>query len=298
MKTITLHNGERAFSARLYGDDTAPLVVCLHGFPDNADSFRYQVDDFVSAGYQVLTPTMRGYEPSSITRESDYTIEAIAGDVIAWLDELQQSPVHLVGHDWGAVVAYMVAAQAPDRLLSLTTLAVPHPRRFIERGVAKVPVQAMKSWYMLFNQIPVLSDYVVRRNDFAFIRYLWRQWSPGQVLSAEEWRSLRDTFSQPGVVNAMLSYYRQNVSPGQMMRLKRSSADAIHDIRVPNLAITGENDGCIDTRVFDHTILEEDHPASVTIKRVPGAGHFTHQEKANELNPLLIDWFRQHASHG
>lgn len=271
------------------------MAICLHGFPDNANSFRYQVDDFVNAGFQVLVPTMRGYEPSSITRENNYTIEDIAGDVIAWMDQLDQAQVHLVGHDWGSVVAYMAAAVEPSRFLSLTTIAVPHPRRFMEKGVLKVPVQALKSWYMLFNQIPFLSDHLVSRNDFAFIRHLWRTWSPDQMLSDEDWRSLSETFRQPGVVSAMLSYYRQNVSPGQMMRLKRTSTDAIRDIRVPNLAITGANDGCIDTRVFDHTILEGDHPAGVRIKRIAGAGHFTHQEKPEELNPLMIDWFRQHA---
>ncbi len=294
MKTITLHNGARAFSARLYGPERAPMVVCLHGFPDNADSFRYQVQDFVDAGYQVLTPTMRGYEPSSITQNEDYTLRAMAQDVNAWLDELKQPQVHLVGHDWGAVVAYMVAALIPDRLLSVTTIAVPHPRRFLERGVARVPVQALKSWYMLFNQIPLVSDHIVRRNDFAFIRHLWRTWSPGQTLTDEEWRGLRNTFGQPGVIRATLSYYRQNVSPGQMLRLKPSSADAIQHIRVPNLAITGENDGCIDTRVFDHTVLGDDHPAGFRIERVADAGHFTHQEKPQVLNPVMIDWFRQH----
>jgi pimeloyl-ACP methyl ester carboxylesterase len=158
----------------------------------------------------------------------------------------------------------------------------------------KVPAQALKSWYMLFNQIPGLSDYFIKRKDWALIRYLWRKWSPNQVLSETEWEDLRTTFAQPGVVKAMLSYYRQNVSLAQLLGLKKSATDSLAEIPVPNLAITGADDGCIDTRVFDYTILPEDHPKGMRLERIEGAGHFTHQEKPAVVNRLLIDWFKEH----
>ncbi len=294
MQDITLRNGKRIFSANRYGDLSAPMVLCLHGFPDNANSFRHQVVDLVAAGFQVLTPTMRGYEPSSIIDDSNYDIAELAGDVFAWLDQLGTGQVHLVGHDWGSVVAHMAAARDPERFLSMVTMAVPHPGRFIENAIKKVPAQGLKSWYMLFNQIPGLSDYVVQYNDFAFLRWLWRRWSPDFQLGSQEWQDLVTTFSQPGVVRAMLSYYRQNVSPAQLLGLRPSSAGEIRQIRVPNLAITGVNDGCIDTRVYEHTVFEHDFPADVRIKRIDGAGHFVHQEKPETVNALMIDWFHQH----
>lgn len=85
MKKITLHNKALSFSAQYYGADntTAPLILCLHGFPDNANSFRYQIDDFLDAGFRVLIPTMRGYEPSSIPHDNSFSLDEIAGDVIA-----------------------------------------------------------------------------------------------------------------------------------------------------------------------------------------------------------------------
>lgn len=294
LKQLTLHHGDRTFSANLFGSNNDPMVLCLHGFPDNANSFRYQIDDLVAAGYQVLTPTMRGYEPSSITTDNDYSIESIALDVIAWLDELELNQVHLVGHDWGSAVGYATAATAPERLLSLTTIAVPHPKRFSREGMLKVPVQGLKSWYMLFNQIPGVSDYFCKRNDWAFIRFLWRKWSPNYTLNPTEWDDLKTTFSKPGVVKAMLSYYRHNVSLPMLLGIKKSALNTLGQIPVPNLAITGADDGCIDTRTFDHCILDEDHPAGMRMERISQAGHFLHQEKPNEVNQLLISWFKEH----
>jgi pimeloyl-ACP methyl ester carboxylesterase len=296
MQTITLHNGELSFTAHYHEseNDSAPLVLCLHGFPDNANSFRHQVDALTAAGYRVLVPTMRGYEPSSIPADNDFTLDSIARDVIAWLDELELQQVHLVGHDWGSAIAYTAAALSPDRFYSIATIAVPHPRRFSNEGMRKVPVQALKSWYMLFNQLPVLSEYFVRRDDWAMLRFLWRKWSPDQVLTDAEWDDLRSTFEQPGVLKAMLSYYRQNVSPLQLLGLRSSSANSLGQIPVPNLAITGADDGCIDTRVFDYAILADDHPSGMRVERIESAGHFTHQEQPALVNRLLVDWFASH----
>jgi pimeloyl-ACP methyl ester carboxylesterase len=296
LKAIQLHRDELVFSADYYpaASSGAALVLCLHGFPDNAHSFRYQTDALLAAGYSVLVPTMRGYEPSSIPQNQDFNLESIAGDVIAWLDEIQQEQVHLVGHDWGSATAYTAASLHPERFLSLTTIAVPHPRRFSREGMLNVPVQGLKSWYMLFNQLPGLSDYLIRRKDWALIRYLWRRWSPDQVLSEREWDDLRATYGQPGVLKAMLSYYRNNVSPTQLLGLKHSALNSLGQIPVPNLAITGADDGCIDTRVFDHAILAEDHPAGFRLERITGAGHFVHQEEPVLINRLLVEWFREH----
>ena len=292
-ENITLHNGQLSFSAYRYPAENlaAPTVLCLHGFPDNANSFRHQIDDLVAAGYHVVVPTMRGYEPSSIPDDKNFSIAVMAGDVVAWLDQLETAKVHLVGHDWGTSVAYAVASFAPQRFLSLTTIAVPHPIRFQE-AAKKVPSQLLKSWYMVFNQIPWVSDYVSKRNNWAFIAYLWRKWSPNLKVSDAQWADLVSTFEQPGVLQAMLSYYRQNIPISQLFGLKKAPDTQEKTILVPNLVITGADDGCIDTRMFDHAIVEQDFPKGVRLERIPDAGHFTHQEKPGIVNKLMIDWFK------
>jgi pimeloyl-ACP methyl ester carboxylesterase len=296
METRVLNNGDLAFTAcyRECEDGPGPAVVCLHGFPDNPNSFRRQFDALNCAGYSVLAPLTRGYEPSSIPRDRDFTLASMAGDVIAWLDELGWDRVHLVGHDWGAATAYTAAALAPQRFLSLTTIAVPHPARFARQGMLGVPVQAALSWYMLFLQIPGISDYLARRNDFAFLRFLWRKWSPAYEPGAEEWRELSETFSASGVLDAMLSYYRQNVSPPILLGLKRATLNSLGQVAVPNLAITGADDGCIDTRVFDYAMLPQDYPRGFRLERIEAAGHFVHLEQPEAINPLLLDWLGSH----
>ena len=293
---LTLQNSGLSFSMNDYGtaSSSGPTVLCLHGFPDNANSYRKQIDDFVTAGYRVLVPTMRGYEPSSIPSDNNFVVEAMISDVLAWLDELELTQVHLVGHDWGSVIAQSTAAQAPERFLSLTAIAVPQPRRFLQIGMVKVPSQLIKSWYMMFSQLPGISDYLYRRNDFALIRYLWRKWAPGLELSDAEWQDLSQTFSAPGVLKATLSYYRQNMSLPILLHIKPGVANNLGAIAVDTLAITGANDGCVDTRVYDYSFLEEDFPKGIRMERITGAGHFVHQEVPNIINPMLTSWFKQH----
>ena len=143
---------------------------------------------------------------------------------------------------------------------------------------------------MFFNQIPVLSDYLIRQGDWQFIRFLRRRWSPDQVLTNAQWSDLCETFSQPGVVKAMLSYYRQNASLPLILGFRHSIMSDIKKILVPNLAITGANDGCVDTRVFDYTVLAKDYPRGFRVERVEDAGHFVHQENPAAVNFLIISW--------
>ena len=127
------------------------------------------------------------------------------------IDQLDRGPVHLVGHDWGAAIAYNAAAKAPQDFKSLTTMAVPHAGRFARDGL-RIPRQLKMSWYMGFFNLPWVSDWAVRRRDYAFIRNLWRNWSPGWSPEPAVIESVVDTLSQPGVLSAALGYYRAALS--------------------------------------------------------------------------------------
>ncbi len=292
MEKIALSNGSLEFTAYACGleaNEGNPLVICLHGFPDNARSFRFQLPALADAGYRAIAPTLRGYEPSSQPMDNDYSVATLARDVVAWLDELGEEKAHLVGHDWGAIITYVAGALAPERFHSLTTIAVPHAARFAQ-GIPKVPKQLINSWYMNFFQLRGIAEIAVQRNDWALIRRLWKNWSPDFDLPDDEWATLRATFAEPGVKTAMLSYYRQNASPRIMLGLKKTEATSLTTVPVRTLAITGADDGCIDTRLYDHVFLEEDFPEGFRIERIQNAGHFTHQEKPDAINRLLLDW--------
>ena len=273
----------------------APVVLCLHGFPDAPWSFRHQLAALSAAGFRAVAPTLRGYEPKSQPADGDYSIPSIAEDVVAWIDDLGVERAHLVGHDWGAITAYTVGAQAPERLLSLSTIAVPPIARFL-RAALRVPRQIRRSWYVHFLQLSGVADRALERDDWALIRRLWRDWSPSYRLEAEEWAALRALFAAPGVKSAMLAYYRQNVPPSVMLGLRRPAFMRPRPIPAPLLAITGDEDGCLDTRLYEHAFLAGDYPAGHRVERIAGAGHFVQLEKPAAVNRLLVDWIRSHAS--
>lgn len=288
---LTLGLGALRFSARSCGQ--GPLVLCLHGFPDNAGSWRHQLPVFADAGYRAVAVTLRGYEPSSVTSTGGYGQAELAADVIAFLDGLGADRAHLVGHDWGAAIGYAAAAAAPDRFASLTTLAVPHPGRFLT-GILGHPRQLRLSWYMFFFQLRGIAERTVSRDDFEFIRRLWRDWSPGWAAPPDVLESVVDALRQPGVLGAALGYYRSALSPGSLPLTRSARRAACFPVPVPTLAISGERDGCIDSRVFRDMMRREDFPAGLEVATIPEAGHFVHQEQPAAVNARLLEWFRRH----
>ena len=284
LEHLSFQHGPLVFAAKAMGE--GPVVICLHGFPDNAGSFRHQLPALAKAGFRAISVTLRGYECASIPENGDYSVEAIASDIYAVIDQLDQGPVHLVGHDWGAAIAYNAAAAAPHHFKSLTTMAVPHAGRFARDGL-RIPRQLKLSWYMGFFNLPWVSDWVVRRRDYAFIRNLWRKWSPGWSPAPDVIESVIDTLSQPGVLSATLGYYRAALS---LSALSASADDAHYPVPVPTLALTGERDGCIASDVFERLTVASDYPEGMRFHRIAEAGHFLHQEQPKAVNSLLIDW--------
>ena len=288
LERLSFRHGPLTFSAQGMGE--GPTVLCLHGFPDNASTFRHQLPALATAGYRAISLTLRGYEAASIPPDQDYSVEAIVTDIVAVIDALGAAPIHLIGHDWGAAVAYRVAASAPDRLKSLTTLAVPHAGRFARDGL-RIRKQLRLSWYMGFFNVPWVSDWVVGRKDFAFIRGLWAAWSPDWQPESGVLDEVIETLSQAGVKYAALGYYRAALS---LKALTTSQEEAYYRVLTPTLALSGERDGCIDSAVFERLTVTEDFPEGVMFHRVMGAGHFLHQECPSEVNRLIIDWLVRH----
>ena len=243
-----------------------------------------------AAGYRVIAPCLRGYEPSSQTADGHYPIPAMTTDVIALMDHLGVEKAHLVGHDWGAAITYMAGTAFPDRFLSLTTMAVPHPGRFGEE-IRRHRKQMRRSWYMSFFQLRGVSDFVVGFNNYAFIHKLWRDWSPGWAFEPEDIGPVIETLKRPGVKKAALGYYRSARATSASSNLP----DPGFKVPVPTLALTGSKDGCIGTDFFQLTTRAEDFPAGLELREVPGVGHFLHQEAPETINDLLINWLGQHS---
>lgn len=286
-ETLYLPLKEGRATALAFGE--GPVALCLHGFPDNCLTFRFQIEPLVRAGYRVVLPVMRGYQSGSVQSDGSYYMADLAEDTVRWIDRLKQDKVHLVGHDWGAVTAWATAGLAPDRLHSITSIAIPHLKN-AGKGVARYPSQLLYSWYMNFFQLRGVADWAVSAADWWFIRSLWQRWSPDWDVPEDILESVKQSLAQPGVKGAALGYYRCMF---KLLTARGRQSQSLLNRRsdVASLFITGENDGCINTGLFEATLEERNFPAGVQIERLAGAGHFVHLEKPAAVTDVILKHF-------
>ena len=289
---IELEAKDRRFTALTAGD--GPPVLCLHGFPDHNRSYRHQLPALAQAGYQAVSPMLRGYEPKSQGGKAvpEFHPVAMVDDVVEMASQLGDGkPIHIVGHDWGAVLTYLATTLHPKLFRSATTIAV-SPFHSAEAGIRNHLNQILNSWYMIFFQLRFFSDRFVQAFDFALIEKLWRDWSPGWQIEPDEMEALKKTFRQPDVLWCALAYYRSTLNP-LLSESKRLQELARMPITVPTLVISGATDGCMEPKLFDY-INPEMFPSGYRSEQVDGGGHFVHQEKPAEVNALIINWLKTH----
>ncbi|MGH8026661.1 MAG: alpha/beta fold hydrolase, partial [Pseudoxanthomonas sp.] len=155
-----------------------PLILLLHGFPDNAHTWERQMPVLAAAGYRVVAPFLRGYPPTEVPRGGYFDLATLATDVKCLVEALNEDqPCHLVGQDWGAAICYAVMAAYPEWIERAMVMAVPHPVE-VRRTLKKSPRHALRSFHWSLFQLPWLPEALCRANDYAFIEFLWRLWSP------------------------------------------------------------------------------------------------------------------------
>ncbi len=267
-----------------------PLVLCLHGFPDHAPTFRPLLESLAAAGFRAVAPFMRGYAPSTVEAPT-YETAALAGDALGLIDALGGGePAGVVGHDWGGVAAQHAAVLAPERIRRLVTLAIPHAAAFAG-ALRRDPDQLRRSWYEFLFLAEGFAERVVAQDGFAFIDRLVAEWSPGGALEPEEWEAVKRTLESPGVLTAALGYYRAAfVADRRSPALADSAARWADAVPVPTLAIMGADDGCIAASVSD----DQAQRFSGGYRRevVPGAGHWPHREAPDVVTPMIVEWLR------
>jgi len=263
---------------------TGPVVLCAHGFPDDARTFRHQVKPLVDRGFRVVCPTMRGYAPSSVAASCRYDAEVLGRDLCALAEKFSpDAPVRLIGHDWGAIAAYAATALEPQRFSQVVTIAVPHVRSVLPRLL--LPAQARRSWYMGMFQFRTIAEMRVAENDFALIDRLWRDWSPSYTAAKEDLDLIKAGLATR--LPEVIGYYRAFFSAASILGTPRQLLLA--KTSVPTLYLHGEEDGCIGVELTRG--MEQHFTAGVSIQRIAGAGHFVHLEKPDVVNALLLDFF-------
>jgi epoxide hydrolase 4 len=257
-----------------------PLVVLLHGFPEFWYSWRHQIAPLAQAGYHVVAPDMRGYGLSDKPQGwRSYETGLLADDIAGLVRSFGEQSAAVVGHDWGAAVAYTVAMRHPEMVRRLAILNAPHPTRMLE-GFRTLK-QLRKSWYMFFFQIPRLPERLIARDDYSFAKRSLRADSK-DAFTDEDLERYVEAWSQPGALTGMINYYRAALrrSPGKTLALMKP-------IETATLVIWGMRDRHIGSELAEPA---REWVPDVRVERIPEATHWVQHDAAERVNELLIDF--------
>jgi pimeloyl-ACP methyl ester carboxylesterase len=250
-----------------------PAVLLLHGFPDSSLLWRNQVPALLGAGLRVIAPDLRGFgESDRPERVEDYGVGHSVRDAIAVLDALGVERVRVVGHDFGAVVAWLLAVSAPDRVERLVALSVGHPNTTRERTIE----QREKAWYQLFFQFTGVAEELLQRDDWKLMREILR--GDGDID-----RYLAD-LARPGALTAALNWYRANLSPARELE----QGPPLPAVAAPTLGLWSSGDNFLTER---RMIRSADHVSGPwRYERIEGASHWLQLDKPDEVNALLVEF--------
>jgi len=262
------------------GPQSGTPVVLLHGFPEFWYGWRLQIPALVEAGCRVIIPDQRGYNLSDKPEGvKTFSMDELVKDVIGLIDALGYEKVNLVGHDWGAAVAWVVANQHPERLHRLGILNVPHPevmKRFLKRDLE----QLRRSWYILFFQLPWLPEALIRAQDWRAMIHALRDSGKAHTFTDADIEKYKEAWSQPGALTAMLNWYRA-AARYQMPDMK----DAL--IRVPTLMMWGMKDVALSHRLARPSM---DYCEEGNLILFPEATHWVQLDEADSVNHYLADF--------
>ncbi len=270
--------------AHTWGSESGRLAVLLHGFPDTAHTWRHLGPTLAADGWRVVAPFTRGYFPSAVPADGSGHVAALVDDAAAIHAHLGGGPdAVLIGHDWGAITANALAAHPDNPYAAVVALAVPPFAALRTPAVLPVlPRQLRNSWYILFNQLPMLPE----RHHERLIRRLWRDWSPGYD-AAGDLPAVLDAMADPAHRRAVIGYYRNMIRmfPRMPERYRRWAGAELRASRVPTLYLHGARDGCLDRRLAD--LVGPGLPEGSATHVVEGAGHFLHLEQPETVGTLV-----------
>ena len=264
-------------------------VFLLHGFPEFWYGGRKQIEPLAEAGYRVIVPDQRGYNLSDKPKGvKAYSLDKLVADILGLIDALGYEKVNLIGHDWGAVVAWAFAIWHPERLRKLGILNVPHPAvmmNFLRRGD---PEQLRRSWYVFAFQIPWLPEAIMRSDNWRGAERVLRGSGKIHTFTNEDMTEYKKAWSQPGAMTAMINWYRAIVR--HRPKMPQGSR-----VKVPTLMIWGMQDVALSHRMARLSIDYCDDGKLVLFEE---ATHWVQHDETEAVNQLLLEFLSKKITTG
>ncbi len=262
-----------SFSVKISGSKQDTPVILLHGFPESSVMWESLMSNLNKNGYYTIAPDQRGYSfgarPKAV---GEYELTHLAKDILSIVDSLGVDKFHLIGHDWGSIVGWQIAADNPERLLTYTSLSVPHLTAF-SRAYREDSLQFKASRYVRNFQVKKIPEFMLARSNYKMLRSVWREHQEKEI------HSYLDLFSQQNALTSALNWYRAN------FKLIAEGKD-IGMIKVPVLFIWGKNDFALMRSGAEWTEdYMEDYYRFVELD----AGHWLIQESYEEVFNEITD---------
>lgn len=271
MRETEVSRGNVTLAVREVGEG-AP-VLFLHGWPDTGAMWLDVATEVAAAGYRCVLPDLRGCGRSSKPEEvAAYDMVELVADVVAICDQLGLARPHVVGHDWGANLAWVVAAFVPDRVDHLAVVSVGHPSSFCAAGLE----QQMRSWYALLFAQPGIGEKFLRYNDYEVMR-VWMNHPDVERVIAE--------LERDGQMSAHLRWYQANFRPDSFF----SPPPVLPPITAPTLGVWSTNDGALGERQMTGSAAFCTN--GFTFERVENHGHWLPLEIPARLATSLTTFF-------
>lgn len=261
-----------------------PLVLLLHGFPESSYAWRGQIPA-LAEHFRVVAPDLRGYaESDKPPRVSDYRLPVLVDDVVGLVKALGDDRAHIVGHDWGGAVAWAAAQTHPEVVDRLAVLNCPHPLP-LRRALSSLSRQVLRSWYVLFFQLPEIPESILLRDGAAALgRMLRGSAIRAEAFSEDDILEYRRALSLPGAATAALNYYRAVFRDA----LTGRTTDPSTIIQAPTLLIWAENDVALGKELTND--MDRFFASDFRIEYVPNTSHWVMEERPELVNRLLLDF--------
>ncbi len=276
--------GDLVFDAEAAGKPDAPLVLLLHGFPQTSYTWRHQLQPLADAGYLAVAPNQRGYSPGA--RPADiaaYATENLVADALAIIRYFGKHEAHIVGHDWGGQLSWLLAAHHPDRVRTLTVLSRPHPLAFLEAMRADAAQSERSKHHRAFqdaNSAALLLEDGARRLRQSFTH----QGVPDADIDA-----YLKVLGNVEALNAAINWYRAPVLAGSEQPL---AAKHTPRVNVPTLYIWGDADATVGAMAANATAAHVDGP--YRFEKLPGVGHFVTDQAGARVTELLLEHLKSY----